>query len=126
MSQTSTGSIKNRVSARLRLEQRLRDPKTNVSYSHIMGMIATALGTTLSISTHNGGVKYFLIAASSSKARAIIANYFTKFPLFSSKRLNFQDWLVCHSLIVSKQHTTLKGQELALKLKSGMNSKGHT
>lgn len=122
VSQTSTGSIKNRVSARLRLEQRQVDPKTNVSYSNIMSAIATALGSTLSISTHHG-VEYLSIASSSTKARVIIANYFTMFPLFSSKRLNFLDWLTCHNMIVNKTHTTPEGRDLALKLKSGMNSK---
>lgn len=122
VSQTSTGSIKNRVSARLRIEQRQLDPITSVSYSDIMSAIAAALGVNLSISTHNDGVQYYLIAASSAKARAIIANYFAMYPLFSSKRLNYQDWLVCHKLIVDKEHTTPEGRELALKLKSGMNS----
>lgn len=129
VSQTSTGSIKNRVSARLRLEQRKLDPITRESYSGIMGMIAAAFGVTLSTSTHSprergaGGVEYFLIAASSAASRVIIANYFTTFPLLSSKHLNFLDWLTCHNLIVAKKHTTPEGRELALKLKSGMNSK---
>lgn len=123
VSQTSTGSIKNRVSARLRLEQRKFDPVTNASYSDIMNAIATALGSSLSYSTHNDGIEYYLISASSAKARANIVSYFTKYPLFSSKRLNYLDWLTCHNMIVNKTHTTPEGRELALKLKSGMNSK---
>lgn len=123
VSQITTGSIKNRVSARLRLEQRKLDPVTNASYSDIMSAIATALGITLSSSKHNGGVEYFLISATSAKARAILVSYFTNYPLYSSKRLNYLDWLTIHNLIVNKTHTTPEGRELALKLKSGMNSK---
>ena len=123
VSQTSTGSIKNRVSARLRLEQRKFDPVTNASYSDIMNAIATGLGTTLSSSRHNGGIEYFLISATSAKARAKIVSYFTVYPLFSSKRLNYLDWLTCHNLIVNKTHTTPEGRDLALKLKFSMNSK---
>jgi hypothetical protein len=122
VSQTST-SIKNRVSARLRLEQRKIDPVTNASYSDIMSVIATRLGITLSSSTHNGCVEYFLISATSAKARANIVSYFTMFPLFSSKRLNYLDWLTIHNMILNKTHTTPEGRELALKIKSGMNSK---
>jgi hypothetical protein len=122
VSQTST-SIKNRVSARLRLEQRKNDPVTNASYSDIMSAIATALGITLSSSTHNGCVEYFLISATSAKARANIVSYFTMFPLFSSKRLNYLDWLTVHNMILNKTHTTPEGRELALNIKSGMNSK---
>ena len=97
-----------------------------------MTRIATALGSSLSSSTHNDGCvraqqqenkEYYLISASSAKARANIVSYFTKYPLFSSKRLNYLDWLTCHNMIVNKTHITPEGRELALKLKSGMNSK---
>nr|AYE93199.1 LAGLIDADG homing endonuclease [Termitomyces sp.] len=123
VSQTSGGSPKNRVSARFRLEQRKLDPKTGDSYLNIMTSIATALGVSLNTSIHNDKVEYFLISASSTKSRSTIVNYFTQFPLFSSKRLNYLDWLACHYLIVSKDHTTLEGRKQALKLKSSMNRK---
>jgi len=123
VSQTDGNSIKNRVSARLRLEQRKLDGNTGNSYLEIMTAIASSLGVTLNNSIHNGNIEYFLISASSTKSRSIIVNYFTKFPLFSSKRLNYLDWLVCHNLIESKKHITAEGRDIALKLKSGMNSK---
>uniref|UniRef100_UPI0030033EAA LAGLIDADG endonuclease n=1 Tax=Trametes meyenii TaxID=526243 RepID=UPI0030033EAA len=123
VSQTSTGSIKNRVSARLRVEQRKFDPVTNASYFDIMNAIATSLGTSLSISRHNNGLEYYNISASSAKSRANIVKYFTKYPLFSSKRLNYLDWYTCHNMIVNNTHTSPEGRELCLSLKSGMNSK---
>lgn len=123
VSLTSGESSKNRVSARLRLEQRKVYPETGVSYFDIMTSIATALGVSLNLAKHNGNIEYFLISASSSKSRSSIVNYFTLFPLFSSKRLNYLDWLSCHHLIISKNHTTPEGRAQALKLKSGMNSK---
>jgi hypothetical protein len=129
VSQTSGGSSKNRVSARLRLEQRKVDPSTGVSYLNIMTSIATTLGVSLNISKHHlcppylqpkpssssvrerdvqlqtkqgkgdsalagdkgGSVEYFQVSASSTKSRIVIVNYFTRFPLFSSKRLNYLD-----------------------------------
>ena len=123
VSQTSTGKIKNRVSARLRVEQRKFDPVTNASYFDIMNAIATSLGTSLSISRHNNGLEYYNISASSAKSRANIVKYFTKYPLFSSKRLNYLDWYTCHNMIVNNTHTSPEGRELCLSLKSGMNSK---
>lgn len=123
VSQTSGGSSKNRVSARLRLEQRKVDPNTGLSYLDAMTSIARALGVSLKRSTHNGNVEYFLISASSTKSRVIIVNYFTRFPLRTLKRLMYLDWLACHNLIVSKNHLTQEGRDQALKLKSGMNSK---
>jgi hypothetical protein len=88
-----------------------------------MNAIATALGCTLSISTHNGGIEYFHIQASSANSRAILATYFSQFPLFGSKYLNYQDWLACHELIKRKLHITKEGRDKALKLKAGMNTK---
>jgi hypothetical protein len=115
----STGGELDRVWA----EGQGKGPKTEVSYLNIMTSIATTLGVSLKSSVHNGNVEYFHISASSSKSRVAIVNYFTRFPLFSSKRLNYLDWLACHYLIVSKNHTTQEGRVHALKLKSGMNSK---
>lgn len=123
VSQSDNHATKNRVSARLRLEQRELDPNTGASYLEVMTSIAKALGVTLNKSIHNGNIEYFLISASSTKSRGIIVNYFTQFPLFSSKRLNYFDWNACHNLIISKNHTTKEGRDIALKLKLGMNSK---
>lgn len=123
VSHTSGESSKNRVSARLRLEQRKIYPETGASYFDIMTSIAMALGVSLNVAKHNINREYFLISASSAKSRYNIVNYFTQFPLFSSKRLNYLDWLACHHLITSKNHITPEGRALALKLKLGMNSK---
>jgi hypothetical protein len=123
VSSVTTGAQKNRVSARLRLEQRTTDPNTGTSYLDILTSIASALGVTLATSIHNGGIEYYLISASSVKSRLIIVNYFTSFPLFSSKYLNYLDWLACNNLIVNKLHTTDKGRIKALELKASMNSK---
>lgn len=122
VSLANAGALKNRVSARLRLEQRMTDPNTHVSYEDIMSSIATALGITLSMSIHNG-VQYYMLNASSTNSRALITSYFAQFPLFSSKHLNYLDWLVCNELINRGEHVTEKGRAQALLLKSGMNSK---
>nr|YP_007475419.1 hypothetical protein H888_mgp26 [Microbotryum cf. violaceum BFL-2013]AGE14632.1 hypothetical protein [Microbotryum cf. violaceum BFL-2013] len=107
----------------MRVEQRKYDPNTNASYLGIMTIIADALNVPLSTSKHNGGVEYFLIEASTVKSRVIIVNYFSTFLLFSSKLLNFLDWLACHKLIESKQHITPEGRNTALNLKANMNTK---
>lgn len=91
MSLVTNGASKDRVSARLRLEQRMIDPNTNESYLDVLTLIAVALGVTLSTVVHNGTVQYYSIAASSTKSRANIVSYFSLFPLFSSKHLNYLD-----------------------------------
>lgn len=116
------GASKDRVSARLRLEQRMIDPNTGDSYFDVLSLIAASLGVTLKTSTHND-VMYYLIEASSVKSRVLVVNYFSLFPLFSSKHLNYLDWLTCQDMILNKSHITVEGRHKAMVLKSGMNSK---
>lgn len=99
------------------------DPDSGDSYLGVLTLIAKALGVTLSSSLHNGGVRYFLISSTSAISRSIVASYLAKFPLFSSKYLNYLDWLACHEMMVNKLHTTEHGRDKAMLLKSSMNSK---
>jgi LAGLIDADG DNA endonuclease family protein len=68
------------------------DPVTKENYSFILKRIAEFLSCNLLVrkqsSTNN---KYYNITASSKKSLLIIINYFSFFPLFSSKYLDFQD-----------------------------------
>jgi len=123
VSLVKNGASKDRVSARLRLEQRMLDPNTNESYLDVLTLIAVALGVTLSTVVYNRTVQYYSIAASSTKSRGNIVSYFSLFPLFSSKHLNYLDWLSCHKLILSNNHITVQGQSKAIFLKSCMNTK---
>lgn len=118
-----TGAIKNRIAARYRLEQRITDPKTCQSYENVLNLIAFNFGISLSTSIHNKNIKYYLISISSSNSRLLLVNYFEKYPLFSSKLLNYNDWLTCHNMINSGDHLTESGRKKALLLKNGMNSK---
>ena len=101
----------------------MTDPLTGLSYENVLGLIAAGLRVTLGTTVHNANKKYYVISASSTNSRHVIANYFCLFLLFSSKRLNYLDWLACHNLIVSGEHTTESGRKKALLLKEGMNSK---
>jgi hypothetical protein len=123
VSQIIKGSAKNRVAARFRIEQKLVDTYSNLAYEPIMKKIGSALNTNLNISMHNQGNKYWSIELSSNSSRAILVNYFSRFPLFSSKYLNYCDWLICHRLILSKNHTTEDSITLLFLLKKNMNSK---
>ena len=77
----------------------------------------------LSIQLFLNNKEYFLISLSSKKARVNLVNYLDKYTLFSSKFLNYIDWRECHYLINNNEHLTEKGQNIALLLKSKMNTK---
>ena len=71
----------------------MTDPLTGLSYENVFVfvLIAAGLRVTLGTTVHNANNKYYVISASSTNSRHVIANYFCLFPLFSSKRLNYLD-----------------------------------
>jgi hypothetical protein len=99
------------------------DPITGVSYESVLSLIAVAFGVSLNTIIHNKDIRYYIFSASSTNARTLIVSYFKKYPLFSSKRLNYEDWLNCHNLIISGIHLTDEGRNKALFLKGSMNNK---
>jgi len=86
------GALKRKVSCRLRIEQRMIEPKTNASYFSVLSEIAQFLNCNLltrkQLSTGN---EYYTLAATSRNSLLIITNYFEAFHLFSSKRLDYID-----------------------------------
>jgi LAGLIDADG endonuclease/Cytochrome C and Quinol oxidase polypeptide I len=116
------GALNRKVSCRLRIEQRMIEPKTNESYFSIMNELAQFLNCNLltrkQLSTGN---EYYTIAATSRNSLIIITNYFEAFPLLSSKYLDYLDWSKAVKLILSNEHYTDANLLLIDDLKSKMN-----
>jgi hypothetical protein len=106
----------------MRLEQRKLDPATHVSYEPVLSAIASALGVALGTSIHNQNVEYYLIAVSSPAKLITLINYLDKYPLFSSKRMNYNDFKTCYFMMLNKSHLTAEGRAQITKIKAGMNS----
>lgn len=86
------------------------------AYKPIMETIASFLLANLSVihlsQFNRTGKQLFWRARNSSQAGSqIVANYFTQFPLFSSKYLDFVGWKKAHMLIMSKAHFNKYGEE---------------
>jgi Heme/copper-type cytochrome/quinol oxidases, subunit 1 len=116
------GALKRKVSCRLRIEQRMIEPKTNASYFSVLSEIAQFLNCNLltrkQLSTGN---EYYTLAATSRNSLLIITNYFETFPLFSSKRLDYIDWSKAVKLILNNEHYTDANLLIINDLKSNMN-----
>ena len=52
-----------------------------------------------------------------------IINYLEKYPLFSSKYLNYKDFKSIVNIINNKEHKAIEGKEIIIKIKSGMNNR---
>ena len=113
-----------KIACRLRIEQRMIDPITNISYSDVLGEVSKFLNCNLKTrkqkSTNNS---YFNITASSRKSLAIIIAYFYHFPLYSSRYLDYKDWEKASLLILGRNHYTEDGISKIDYLKNNMNLK---
>ena len=116
-----------KISCRLRIEQRMLEPKSKKSYFDILMEIAKFLNCNLNtrkqISTGN---EYFNLTASSRKSLVTILTYFKSFPLYSSKYLDYKDWEQSAILILENNHYTDKGIAMIDSLKNNMNLKRTT
>lgn len=121
---TEQGAKKRKISCRLRIEQRILDPVINLSYFDILNQISSFLNckllTRLQKSTDN---TYYTLAASSKVSLNIIISYFNKYPLFSSKFLDYKDWERVAHLILNGQHLTDEGIQIVEYVRSRMNTK---
>ena len=87
-----SGAKKRKVSCRLRIEQKMSDLITNDSYFDILNQICSFLNCKLLTRTQKStNNKHYILTASSKTSINIIINYLNKYPLFSSKYLDYKD-----------------------------------
>lgn len=121
---TEEGAKKSKISCRLRIEQRILDPTTNDSYFDILNQICLFLNCKLLTKTQKStNNTYYTLTASSKVSLDIIINYFNKYPLFSSKYLDYKDWEKVAYLIINNQHLTEGGINTVELVRSRMNTK---
>ena len=119
------GAPQPKISCRLRIEQRILDPITNKqSYFDILNQICLFLNCKLLTRTQKStNNTYYTLAASSKVSLDIIINYFNKYPLFSSKYLDYKDWEKVAYLMINNQHYTEEGINTVELARSRMNTK---
>jgi hypothetical protein len=116
------GAKKRKISCRLRIEQRMLDPITNDSYSKVLTDISNFLNCTLLTRKQKStGNEYYTLTASSRMSLDIIVNYLEKYPIFSSKYLDYKDWKEIVLLIFENKHYTEEGIDKTESVRNGMN-----
>jgi len=110
---------KGRVACSLTLEQR-QVSLTGSFYLPILSAMCLAFNCNLNLSTH-GTSQYFIFCLTSIAQLKSMVEYLDRYPLLSSKFLDYSDWRKAFMLIVDRQHLTSSGIEVISKLKSGMN-----
>lgn len=116
------GAKKRKIACRLRIEQRMLDPITNESYEQVLSSIANFLNCSLLTRTQKStGSTYYTLAASSKISLKIVINYLDKYPLFSSKYLDYKDWKKVALLILDSKHLTEEGLVITDTARNNMN-----
>ena len=112
------------ISCKFSLEQRMIYPKTKISYKLILEKIAIFLNAKLAIrNRENYKNSYFIIKVENQKSTNNLINYLDKYPLLSSKFLDYLEWKKSFSLILNKTHMTDEGKKIIFSSKNSMNSK---
>jgi hypothetical protein len=61
------------------------------------------------------------VITSSNATNFLVDKYFKKYPMFSSKQLNYLEWSKVLNLVLNKKHLLRKGALICLEAKNNMN-----
>lgn len=117
-----TKTSKLRIACVLRIEQRMIDPISKLTYESLFLKIANFLFTKLEITKHKEK-NYYLVKGSSRISLNQIINYFDKFSLYSSKYLDYNNWNKATKFLLNKTAYLVENRDEIYKLKNSMNNK---
>lgn len=105
------------------LEQRMIYPKTGESYYTILNNICIFLNVKISVRNRlDKKNSYYQIRVENQNTTKILIDYLNKYPLLSSKYLDYLEWEKSFGIISKKEHMTKQGKELILAAKMNMNN----
>lgn len=114
---------KRKISCRLRVEQRMIDLVSNNSYFSILNKIAIFLHCNLLTRVQSAtGNTYYTLTASSLESLKVIIDYLAKYPLYSSKYLDYKDWEIVAMLRLNNEHYSEDGIIKVELAKASMNN----
>lgn len=131
---TNQLGIAKNIQLTYRLSQRQnyhRTSESGTSYLPILTEIAKTFNTKLTsfersrinVKTNNNFIELgYLVTVKSLSSRNELKKYFSRFPLLSSKHLDYINWIESHELVVSKKYKTIEGTSKLIQLKNTMNS----
>ena len=118
-----TNSTKLRIACTMTLEQRMIEPMSNLSYEPLFLEISKFLKTKLNISKHNENKSYFMIRIHNRNSLKIIIDYFNCYKIYSSKYLDYLNWVTVAKLLLDRSAYKLDNRKLIYNLKHSMNNK---
>jgi len=124
----NTSGLAYGVDLTMRLSQRQEYHRPSIlgtSYLAIITAIAAMFRINVIEYNRNRVVRIesgYLLRVGSLASRSLLINYLDKYPLLSSKRLDYFDWRTAHYLVCSKLYRTSGGTSQLIELKNSMNT----
>lgn len=109
-----------RIECKFELTQNQFD-YNNQSQFDILKLIADFLLTLVKPTKLKLAKPHFRIRTTSLNGNLKLVEYLNNYPLFSSKYLNYKDWLIALTLFKNKEHLTIDGQNKIINIKCKIN-----
>ena len=119
---TTTSSVYPKIECKFERCQRQIDQNKQSNYGFLK-LIANFLCTTVKEIRVIRPKPEFRIRTVNLKGNLVLIDYLEKYPLFSTKYLNYKDWLKVLTYFNLKEHKTAKGMKAIVEIKSKMNDK---
>ena len=113
-----------RIKCFYRLELQQNYHENLEAYNPIIKIIAEYLQVNLLSRKriiNNKEYSSYMVITSGDSTNLLVDNYFKKFPMFSSKQLNYLEWSKVLYLKLNKKHLLKKGALICLEAKNNMN-----
>lgn len=114
-----------RVECKFEIEQRQTD-LSGASLKPFLEIMAAYLKTSVKSTKNNTKHPKFRVRTFSLPSNFILIEYFKRYPLFSSKYLDYLEWQCCVGIIFRKEHKTQQGFDSIQQRKNSINERRHT
>lgn len=118
---TSLGSNYPKIECKFELSQRQNDHNNENNYEYL-SFIADLLSTKVKEIRVDNPKPEYRVRTTSLKGNLLLVNYLVKYPLFSSKYLNYKDWRKVLTYFEAKNHTNPESIKTIIEIKLQMNN----
>jgi len=118
----TVSSVYPKIECKFELSQSQIDHNKQNNY-YFLNIIANFLNTTVKERRVTSPKPEYRVRTVNLKGNLILIDYLNKFPLYSSKVLNYNDLIKVLSYFINKEHTKPEFIKIIIKIKSKMNDK---
>nr|YP_009364333.1 hypothetical protein [Ophiocordyceps sinensis]ARF03404.1 hypothetical protein [Ophiocordyceps sinensis] len=119
---TTLGNKYPKIECKFELSQRQTDHNNEDNFEYL-NLIANFLSSTVKRIRMDKAKPEYRVRTTSLSSNLVLVSYLEKYPLFSSKYLNYKDWVKVLSYFESKKHTESESIKAIIEIKLQMNNK---